>query len=197
MKGIISVDLEDWYTSAYLKDYVKGCDVLHPKIVESTGLILELFSRKKIKATFFVLGSVAERVPELIKRISDLGHEIASHGYSHTPLWALNRETFRDELRRTDFIIKGILGIKPLGFRAPYASIDQRTSWAIDILAEEGFEYDSSIFPMRTPLYGVEKAPNEPYRISSGDILREDSEGRIIEFPFSVLKAGWFNIPCT
>lgn len=195
-KALISVDLEDWYTSAYLREYVTKSDIC-PKIVESTSPILKLFERKGIRATFFVLGIIAESHPRLIKDISQKGHEIASHGYSHTPLWQLTPENFKNELRRTSLIIESITGTKPLGFRAPYASLDGRTSWAIDTLLEEGFKYDSSIFPMATPLYGAPVAPSRVYRISAKNIYKNDPESEMIELPFTVFSFGPIKIPCT
>ncbi|MBM3245462.1 MAG: DUF3473 domain-containing protein [Candidatus Omnitrophica bacterium] len=196
MKNLISVDLEDWYTSAYLKNYVyKGS--CSPRIIEAAEPILELFAKRKIRATFFILGSIAEHNTGLIKRIAGSGHEIASHGYSHTPLWKLSPASFKEEIVRTSDILEGISGARPVGFRAPCASIDQSTSWAIDILEEEGFHYDSSIFPMRTPLYGVNKAPVAPYAVASGDILKKDAKAKIIEIPFSIMRLGLFSIPCT
>jgi peptidoglycan-N-acetylglucosamine deacetylase len=193
---IFSVDLEDWDTSAYLRDYVTGRDT-RPKIVEATVPILELLEKHGVKATFFVLGVLAERFPDLIKNIAQRGHEIASHGYSHTPLWNLTQESFRHELITTNLIIEDIVGIKPLGFRAPYASLDSRTSWAINILEQEGFKYDSSIFPMITPLYGVPNAPLCGYKISSKNIYENNPEGKIVEVPFTIFKFGPIKIPCT
>lgn len=196
IKTFISVDLEDWDTSAYLRGHIAGSDN-PPKILESTYPILEMFEKKNIKAAFFVLGIIAEKFPGLIQDISRKGHEIASHGYSHTPLWRLNRESFRGEVRKTNLIIENITGKKPLGFRAPYASLDKTTSWAVDILREEGFRYDSSIFPMATPLYGAPGAPNKAYRISAKNIYKDDPASEMVEVPFTIIGFGPVIIPCT
>jgi peptidoglycan-N-acetylglucosamine deacetylase len=196
IKTFISVDLEDWDTSAYLREHIVDSDIC-PKILESTYPILEMFEKKGIKATFFVLGIIAKQYPGLIEDISRKGHEIASHGYSHTPLWRLGREGFREEVRKTNLIIANITGKKPLGFRAPYASLDKKTSWAIDVLREEGFRYDSSIFPMATPLYGASGAPCKPYRISGRDIYKNDPASEMAEIPFTVVGFGPVKIPCT
>jgi len=195
-KHLISVDLEDWFTSAYLRDYVKPGNCFW-QIEESTRPILELFDRKKIQATFFVLGSVAESKPEIVKDIFSRGHEIASHGYSHTPLWNLRPEEFRNEVKRTNAILQNITGKKVRGFRAPYASLDESTAWAIDILEEEGFEYDSSIFPMKTPLYGAPGTPFNTYRISSKNIMQHTPAAKITEIPFTIYQKGILKIPCT
>jgi peptidoglycan-N-acetylglucosamine deacetylase len=196
LKAILSVDLEDWDTSAYLREYV-ACGDICPKIIESTYPILELFEKKNIKATFFVLGIIAEKYPSLIRDIAQMGHEIASHGYSHTPLWNLTAESFKEELIKTNLIVGAIIGKKPLGFRAPYASLDASTAWAVDILKQEGFKYDSSIFPVATPLYGAPGAPFCGYRISSKNIYENDPASEIMEVPFTVCNFGLIEIPCT
>lgn len=196
IKTLLSVDLEDWYTSAYLRKFVTKNNICS-KIVESTIPILDLFEKKNVKATFFVLGDIAEKFPDLIKKISTNGHEIASHGYSHTPLWYLTPEKFREELKMTNLIIEKIIKQKPIGFRAPYASLNNRTSWVVDILEEEGFIYDSSIFPMKTPIYGISKAPKKIYKISSNNIYVNSPSAKIIEVPFTVISFGFIKIPCT
>jgi len=194
--NLLSVDLEDWYTSAYLRDYVSK-EECSPRIVESTVAILDLFNSKNVKATFFVLGTIAEKEPELIRRISSNSHEIASHGYSHTPLWNLTPAEFKKEIRLANQILQDITGKKVIGYRAPYASLEHKTAWAITVLEEEGFKYDSSLFPMRTPIYGVSGNPLAVYRISRQDILKHTPEATLIEIPFTVLSLGPFKIPCT
>lgn len=194
--NFLSIDLEDWYTSAYLRHYVETKDV-NSRIDYTTSLILEAFDKNNVKATFFVLGSIAKKHPKLIKEISSKGHEIASHGYSHTPLWDLNSKNFLEEIKKTNNVLGDLTGLKPIGFRAPYASLNQSTSWALDILINEGFLYDSSIFPMKTPLYGVKDAPTNVYNISSKNISVHDSNSQLIEIPFSVYKKGILKIPCT
>jgi peptidoglycan-N-acetylglucosamine deacetylase len=196
MKNLISVDLEDWYTSAYLVDHVRD-DQIVSRIEEATYPILRLFERKKIHATFFVLGSIAKKYPALIRDIAHAGHEIASHGYSHTPLWKLTPDSFREEIQKTNYIIEGILGHKPIGFRAPLASLDKRTAWAISVLEEEGFIYDSSIFPMATPLYGAPGAPMQMYKISAANLYHHEPQAKIFEVPFTVACWGHLKIPCT
>lgn len=192
----LSVDLEDWHTSAYLREYVNKAN-LEYRIEYTTNKIIELFDGKNVKATFFALGSIAQKYPKLIKLIKENNHEIASHGYSHTPLWNLNKETFREELVKTNCILESITGEKVIGFRAPYASLNQNTAWALDVLEDLGFKYDSSIFPMKTPLYGVKDAPNYIYKISSSDIKTHNSSAIITEIPFTIYKKNFLKIPCT
>ena len=192
----LSVDLEDCYTSAYLREYVTPQN-FESRIQESTELILTMFERHQVKATFFVLGSIAEKFPNLIAEIYLQGHEIASHGFSHTPLWELDKTRFEEELVKTNDLLSSITNKKVLGFRAPYASLDQSTAWSIEVLAKQGFVYDSSIFPMRTPLYGVTNTPLTSYLISAENIALPDEKGVILEIPFTVLKTPIGTLPCT
>jgi len=192
----LSVDLEDWFTSAYLRDYVGNQNPVS-RILETSKQILDVFENNNIKATFFVLGSIVESNPDLIKIIHQNGHEIASHGYSHTPLWELNKNSFEEEIKKTNALISNITNKKVKGFRAPYASLDHSTAWMLDILEKYDFLYDSSIFPMRTPLYGCKDAPLASYKISSNNIIQHNSKAKLIEVPFSVYQCGIIKIPCT
>lgn len=194
--NILSVDLEDWHDSAYLRDYVNDKNKLD-RIVPTTENILNLLSKHNTKATFFTLGCIAEKYPELIKNISSQGHEIASHGYTHTPVWNHSHDEFENEIRKTNKLLEEITGKKVIGFRAPYASLNHKTAWMLDILKSEGIKYDASMFPMKTPLYGVKNAPLEIYRISSDNILENDNESDLIEIPFTVYNSTLFAIPCT
>jgi peptidoglycan-N-acetylglucosamine deacetylase len=194
--NIISVDLEDWHDSAYLHDYVNVENKID-RIVPATENILNLFKKYNTKATFFTLGSIAEKYPELIKTISNEGHEIASHGFTHTPVWNHSPDEFENEIKKTNKLLEEITGKSVIGFRAPYASLNQETSWIIDVLKSEGFLYDASLFPMKTPLYGVKNAPLNTYRISSKNILEHDSNSNLIEIPFTIYKSALIRIPCT
>ena len=196
LSHFLSIDLEDWHTSAFLRHHLpEGKPV--SQIEESTMPILRLLKETKTYATFFVLGSIAKEHPALIKRIAEDGHEIASHGFSHTPLWELSPASFREELEETNGILEEISGRKVKGFRAPYCSLDQSTAWILPILEELGFEYDSSIFPMRTTLYGVKDAPTGIYRISRENILRHQAKSSLVEIPFTVASYKIGRIPCT
>lgn len=193
---LISVDLEDWFTSGHLRNFVKPEQCIS-RIEATTYPILKMFEEHNIQATFFCLGSVASEKPGLIKDIVRGGHELASHTWSHTPLWHLTPNEFRKEIRDTNKVLEDISGKKVIGYRAPYASLNEQTAWAIDILLEEGFLYDSSIFPMKTPRYGVTNAPFDLYRISSDNIKNPQSDGKLIEIPFTVYKKYGLRIPCT
>lgn len=196
MAHFLSVDLEDWHHSAFLRNYVNEIN-LKWRIDVSTNLILDLFQKLNVRATFFILGEVALKFPGLIERIKQEGHEVASHGFNHIPLWDLNKESFKNELIKTNDILSTITGERVLGFRAPYASLRQETAWAIDVLTELQFLYDSSVFPIKTPLYGVKNAPLGIYKISSECILKNDKNSQLLEIPFTIYKNWLLSIPIT
>jgi len=192
MINALCIDLEHWWCNEFLTKYLPK--EKEDQTVESVMPILELLDKYKTKASFFVLGTVAEQHPEVVRTIFDKGHEIASHAYSHKMLHSLGKERFEEEISRSVDLLYSITGEKPIGFRAPSFSLDNSTIWALEILIKYGFKYDASIFPIKTMLYGVPRAPLYPYRPSVADITKEDPDGEIIEFPMSVLKLG-LNIP--
>lgn len=194
MKNALSIDLEFWYSAELVRPYVQDAVDL---IVEMTMPILDLLDLHKTRATFFVLGKVAERYPELIKEIYDRGHEIASHSYSHRTLYDLGKDGFEYEIKKSINLLEKITGEKVKGFRAPTFSINNDTIWGLEILEKFNFIYDSSVFPMKTLLYGVPSAPLHPYRPSYNDLAIEDeSNGRsILEMPLAVCRVGFINIP--
>ena len=184
----LSLDLEFWQSAELLKPYVPAH--AEDKLLESVEPILALLDRWNTRATFFVGGDVAAKYPDLVRDLDARGHEVASHGYSHTRLHDLGEDGFRDELRRSGDVIEGITGRRPIGFRAPSFSLDHATSWALRALREQGYRYDSSVFPMKTPLYGVAGAPRFPYKPALADITRHDATQDLWEFPVAVWKAG-------
>lgn len=190
MINALSIDLEDWHNT-FLGNYTTKRE---DQINESTTLILNLLDTYDTKATFFVLGVVADKYPELIETIYERGHEIASHAYSHTAIYDLDKVKFEDEIKRSVTVLKSATKENPIGFRAPTFSIDNSTKWAFEILKKHGFKYDSSIFSIKTRFYGVPDAPLHPYRPSMEDITKEEPNGGIIEFPLTILKFG-VNIP--
>lgn len=192
MINALTIDLEPWYASEFLTKYLP--EEKDDQIEEAVRPILDLLDRYKTKATFFVLGIVAERHPEMVRQVYDKGHEIASHAYSHKTLHELGESRFEEEIKRSVELLWSITSKKPIGFRAPSFSINNSTKWAFRILEENGFRYDSSIFPIKTMLYGVPNAPLRRYRPSMADVAQENPDGRIIEFPVTVFKLGR-NIP--
>lgn len=191
MINALSFDLEYWYNAESIKDYLP--ERREDLIIESTIPILDLLDRYDVRATFFVLGTVAEKYPELIETIYEKGHEIASHGYSHTILHDLGEEKFKEEIEKSVDLL-GTIAEKPIGFRAPRFSIDSSTKWSFKVLEQYGFKYDSSIFPIKIKAYGVPNAPLSPYTPSMDDITKSDQNGGIVEFPLSVFRIG-ANVP--
>jgi len=192
LNNALVIDLEFWHNSEFLKDHIP--EEWSDQFPESAMPVLELLEKYNTRATFAVLGMVAERRPELIKLIYDQGHEIASHGYSHRPLFEMSMDEFEQEIIKSIELLTSITGEKPIGYRAPSFSLDNSTKWMLDILERYGFKYDASVFPMRTNLYGVPNAPLYPYRPSKEDIAKESQDSSIIEFPMTVFRQG-VNIP--
>jgi polysaccharide deacetylase family protein (PEP-CTERM system associated) len=188
MKNALTIDVEEFFQVHALTKAVKveEWDGFAGSVEENTAVILEILERKRVKATFFCLGWIAERHNGLIKRLSDCGHEIASHGYAHQVIYSQTPESFREDVSKSKDIIEGITGRPVLGYRAPTYSITEKTLWALDILEELGFVYDSSIFPVHHDNYGIPSAPRFPYRIE---------DRKIAEFPISTVKLGSLNFP--
>jgi len=148
-KIILTFDLDFWYSGEFLKQYLpQDKKLLKDFVREPTEPVLDLLGQYNQKATFFVLGEIAQKYPQLIKRISQAGHEIASHGYSHKVLSELREEEFEKEILKTNQIIEKITGQNPIGFRAPNFSLNNKTKWAFKILEKYNFQYDSSTHPL-------------------------------------------------
>ncbi|RZD44143.1 MAG: polysaccharide deacetylase, partial [Thaumarchaeota archaeon] len=150
IKNMMSVDLEDYFCDLPFKKWSQ----YESRVLKTTNKILGLFEKNNTKATFFTLGYIAEKFPDLIKEIDSRGHEIASHSYAHLDIRKVTKEKFEEDLKKSVEILEKITGKKILGFRAPYFSIDKKSFWAMEILSKY-FKYDSSIFPVKTPLYGI------------------------------------------
>jgi len=185
----LSLDLEHWHSATLVNPQV---DDPADRIKESLDIVLDLLSRHGVSATFFTLGEIADEYPDLISQIADEGHEIASHGYSHTPLFDLKPDEFDDELSQSEAAIRRATGRDPIGFRAPNFSITPETAWAFEILESRGYVYDSSVFPVKTPMYGVSRAPIRPYRVAADSPFEyfpavQSGEG-LIELPLAVLN---------
>lgn len=142
----MSIDVEDWFQVENLKTVIKGdtWDSRELRVEQNVDFMLQAMADRDVTGTFFILGWIAEKAPELIKRIAVAGHEIASHGYNHDLIYNLSHDQFRDDLTRARNLVEDLTGRKVVGYRAPSFSI---TDWAIDIMQELGFEYDSSSFP--------------------------------------------------
>ncbi len=187
----LSVDLEDYYHVEAFAEQISRArwSALPSRIRQNTQRTLALLERTGCRATFFVLGWVAEREPGLIRELAQAGHELACHSHLHRHLHGLTPSQFRDDLARSRYAIENAAGMKVVGFRAPSFSVTRKTLWALEILAEEGFEYDSSIFPIHHDLYGIPDAPRRIHR-------RQLPSGRAIwEVPPSTLRIGKVNLP--
>lgn len=184
----LTLDVEDWFCVKNMMSLVNpdmwGTGLFTLRVEESTNYILEQLARRNIKATFFVLGWVAERCPSLIKKIVAEGHEIGSHGYSHIPVNKMNEETFREDLLKSLQIISSISGIKIKGYRAPSFSIHPNMTWAFRVLRECGIDYDSSVFPIHHPDYGAADFEGGIQTING-----------IIEVPMTTVNIAGFKIP--
>lgn len=184
------MDVEDYFHVTAFEDLVSRemWAEIPSRVVPSTERLLALFADQGVSATFFVLGWVAERFPQLVRDIDAAGHEIASHSYWHQRVYRQSPAEFRDDLCRSRDVLEAITGKAVTAYRAPTFSITNRSLWALDILAHEGFRVDSSIFPIRHDRYGIADAPTEPH-------TRETGHGPLLEFPASVLKLAKWNCP--
>jgi len=185
-----TVDVEDFYqVSAFEKFIPRSEWENYPqRILESLPRILDLTAEMQTRGTFFILGWQAEKHPGLVRSIADAGHEIGFHSFSHSLIYEMEPEMFREELRRGKAILEDLTGRKVEAFRAPSFSITKKSLWALDILAEEGFRYDSSIFPIYHDRYGIPDAPREIHQ-------RMTSGGLIWEFPPTASALGPVNLP--
>ncbi len=190
MLNALSVDLEDWYHVCGVDKYSQPSKwaSYESRIIRNSDKVLRLLKEFDTKATFFVLGYIARKEPNLIKEISTEGHEIASHGYCHFRIFELDRESFRDDLRKSVDSISGITGKKVLGFRAPEWSIRSNTLWVLDIMRESGILYDSSIVPLTG--MGIRGFKKFPHKIPT-------PFGEIYEFPLTTTRLFWENLPFT
>jgi len=189
LNNILTIDFEEWYHPEYVKDKVFG--ERKERCTQSLDKTLRLLREQNVKATFFTVGELVEKYPELIERISREGHEIGFHGYSHYTLWNLDAEGLIQDIRKFGSLVNE----KPIGFRAPSFSLDNRTKWALEVLENVGYKYDSSIFPTKTPLYGVGKAPVGPYKPSNDNLAVEDENRKIWEFPLLVYPLPGLKLP--
>ncbi|HWV14508.1 MAG TPA: XrtA system polysaccharide deacetylase [Cellvibrio sp.] len=187
----MTVDVEDYYHVAAFNKAINPADWEQwPSRVEAnTHKLLQLFDDANIKITFFILGWVAERYPELVKTIRAQGHEIASHGYSHQLIYKQDQQVFREETARSKQILEDLGQLPVVGYRAASYSITRKSLWALDILAELGFTWDSSIFPTRHDNYGIPGSPEEPYRIIT------NSGAALTEFPLTTAKVLGQSVP--
>lgn len=196
----LTVDVEDYFHVSAFADSIdrKDWDSIPLRVVDNTQRLLQLFADNRVKATFFVLGWVAEREPGLVRDIAAQGHEVACHGYSHELVYNQSPEVFRQETIRSKSLLEDIIQAPVYGYRAASYSITDRSLWAIDVLCEAGFTYDSSIFPVRHDRYGIPGSPEYPYRLDSpnGQSLTEFplSTANILGYRLPVAGGGYFRL---
>lgn len=180
-KNALTIDVEDYFHVAALAESIKQneWESHNSRVVRNTNLILDLFEEANAKGTFFILGWEAERQPELVKEIHRRGHEVASHGYSHQLVYGQTQDVFREETKKSKQILEDLVQEEVIGYRAASYSITNKSLWALDILVELGFKYDSSIFPVRHDRYGIPDANPDPHIIELGD------DRHIVEFPLT------------
>ena len=188
MINALTIDVEDYFQVNAFAGHIRQdqWNTYPLRVDGNTRRILDMLDRFSLSATFFILGWVAERLPALTKEIHRRGHEIACHGYGHELVYVIGPERFRADIRRSKKLLEDQCGERVNGYRAPSYSITGRSLWALDILAEEGFTYDSSIFPVLHDTYGIPDAERFPHRIQTG-------AGPLVEFPLTTLplQLGW------
>jgi polysaccharide deacetylase family protein (PEP-CTERM system associated) len=188
MLNALTIDLEDWYQGlTSTSRQVNRWPEFEDRVVEATQQLLTLLDRAEVKATFFVLGYLADQFPSLVRVVADAGHEVGLHGYYHRQVFRLTPEQFRADVLRGLEAVEAASQQKVRGYRAPMFSIDGSALWALEILYDLEFRYDSSVFPTRNMLYGFPGAPRFPYHpLNSRDF---------VEFPLSTVRALGVNWP--
>jgi polysaccharide deacetylase family protein (PEP-CTERM system associated) len=183
-----SIDVEDWFQVAAFSRYIdrKDWDSLECRVERNVDVLLETLDKHDVKATFFTLGWIAERYPAMVGRIVAGGHELASHGYGHHMIGELGPQLFREDVVKAKAILESLAGYEVIGYRAPSFSVGRDTLWALDILAETGHSYSSSIYPIKHDLYGMPEAPRFAHQRSG-----------LLEIPATSIRLGERNYPAS
>ena len=186
----MTVDVEDYFQVSAFDGVVRRDQwaAMPSRVVTNTRRLLELFDKHSVQGTFFILGWVAERFPALVREIAARGHELASHGYGHRLVYELTPDEFRSDVRLAKALVEDAGGQRVRGYRAPSFSITDRSLWALDVLLEEGYSYDASIFPVRHDRYGIPDAPRHRHEIRRVG-------GMLLEAPGSTVRLGGVNLP--
>ena len=194
MSAALSIDLESYWHAELLRKRIDRSSA-DDRVLPATLPLLDLLAERGVRATFFVVGEIIESHPALVQRIVQEGHEIGCHSFSHRPLWDLSEAQFEAELVHFSEVAERHLpGVKPRGFRAPTFSLSPATAWALGVLARQGYRYDSSVFPLRTPLYGVAGAPPAPYRPAPNQVDSDPAAPKV-EWPMTAWRVGPLTIP--
>jgi len=191
--NLLGIDFEEWYHPELVQPYVLE-EKKKPMVVKGLEKILDLLRKHDTSATFFFVGEIIQTKPEIIDKITSEGHELAFHTMHHS---RLDSPSFRKQFEVEVKEFASITQKKSKGFRAPSFSLNQSTSWAIDVLAENNYLYDSSVVPAKTKLYGIPNAQNNPYKISSSKIEKNDPSGKLMEFPLLTTRFLGKTIPAS
>jgi len=185
----MTIDVEDYFHVSVFDGLVPrhAWEGMESRVCANTERLLAIFEETNVEATFFILGWVAERFPWLVRRIAEQGHEIASHGYGHRLVYDLTPKAFRADVRRAKDLLEQTAGRRVCGYRAPSYSVTPRSLWALDVLIDEGYRYDASIFPIHHDRYGIPISPRQPY------VLHRTAP--LVEAPGSTVRCGPFNLP--
>lgn len=192
----LTIDVEDWFQVSAMAPYIRRSDwdTRECRVERNVERILALLDERQVKATFFTLGWVAERYPQLVRRIVDGGHELASHGHGHERASDLTPAALREDVGRAKQVLEDIAGVPVLGYRAPSFSISERNLWAFDTLAEAGYRYSSSLYPIRHDHYGMPDAPRFAHRRDNGLLEIPITTLRVRERNFPSSGGGWFRL---
>jgi polysaccharide deacetylase family protein (PEP-CTERM system associated) len=182
----LTIDVEDWFHATFLGIPESSWSQCETRVVSSTERLLQILNESGVYATFFVLGWVAERAPALVRMIAEKGHEVASHGTMHRQVFRQTPDEFEADVRKSVDLIRKVIDQPILGYRAPAFSIGVNQLWALEILSDLGFLYDASVFPVRTPVYGIANAPRFVHPICGG---------RMLEIPPATVKMGPWRLP--
>jgi len=182
--NLLGIDFEDWFHPELIQKFLTNKEK-KPEIIKGIDKIIDWLNHHETYATFFVVGELLEYQPEILDKIIENGHEIGFHTMHHTRLDTLNfKEKFENEIKEFSKMTSG----KSKGFRAPTFSLNESSKWLIDVLEKNEYQYDSSVVPAKTSLYGLPNAGKKPYKISSKSLESEDPKGSIIEFPILTTK---------
>jgi polysaccharide deacetylase family protein (PEP-CTERM system associated) len=186
----MSVDVEDYFQVSAFDQAVDRSEwpTRESRVCRNTERLLDIFDEYQVTGTFFVLGWVAEHFPSLVRSIAGRGHEIASHGYAHRLVYSQTPAAFRQDVGRAKKLLEDASGQAVAGYRAPSFSITKQSLWALDVLIEEGYRYDASIFPIRHDRYGIPDSPRTPYQVTR-------ASGALTEVPGSTVRLGSTNLP--
>ncbi len=187
MKNAMTIDVEDYFQVSAFENLVnrESWDAISPRVEKNTHILLDKFAEHDTKATFFTLGWVADKFPQLVREIVSQGHELASHGTHHQRASDQDRQTFKSDVGDAKRLLEDISGVEVVGYRAPSFSFTKQNEWVYDVLAEEGYKYSSSVYPVAHDHYGIPDAPRFKYSTPSG----------VVEIPLSTLPLFGKNIP--